>query len=297
MNQQAIFQGVLAPMLTPFDEEGMPDHKRFTTLGHQLIEQGCTGLAVFGTTGEALSLGLEERMRLLDALVEGGVDPGLLMPGVGLCAVPDTVTLIKHSLTNRCGGVLILPPFYYKAVSDEGLFRYFADVIEQTGDDRLKLYLYHIPPVAQVGFSLDLIEKLCEAYPEIMVGIKDSSGDWNNTKAIIENFPSLNVFAGSEVFLLETLRAGGAGCITATANVNARAIRALYDNWQTSEAEDIQANVTTTRQSIQAHPMIPMLKAMLALSKHDPAWKRVRSPLIEMDHETAINLQQELSLT
>ena len=297
MSAEARFKGVIAPMLTPFDSDGNPDLKRFCEHAAWLISEGCTGLAPFGTTGEANSLGLDERMSLLDGLVNAGIDAERLLPGTGCCSIPDSVRLTQHAVQSGCGGVLMLPPFYYKApiASDEGLYRYFADVIERVGDARLKIYLYHIPPMAQVGFSLDLIGRLIDAYPETVVGLKDSSGDWQNTKAIIDRFSGFTVFAGSEVFLLDTLRAGGAGCITATGNVNAREIRRVYDNWQGTEADELQAAITAARKAIQAFPVIPMMKALLALTRSDPAWRNVRPPFLAMDETVARTLRDELA--
>lgn len=281
------FYGVIAPVLTPFGDDGNPDADRFVAHAKWLLADGCTGLAPFGTTGEANSLGVEERMGLLDALIESGIDPKLLMPGTGLCALSDTVTVTKHAIERGCGGVMTLPPFYYKAVSDDGLFAYFAELIERTGDDRLKIYLYHIPPVAQVGFSVELVGRLIKAYPGTVVGLKDSSGDWSNTKALLDAYPGFTVFPGSEVFLLDGLRNGSAGCITATGNVNARMIRKVYDNWQTDQAVDLQAEITAVRATIQARPMIPMLKAIVAHYRNDPGWARVRPPFLPLDADEA----------
>ena len=178
---------------------------------------------------------------------------------------------------------MTLPPFYYKAVSDDGLFAYFAELIERVGDPRLKIYLYHIPPVAQVGFTVDLVGRLIKAYPETVVGLKDSSGDWDNTKALLEAYPGFTVFPGSEIFLLDGMRNGAAGCITATGNVNARMIRNVYDNWQTDQADDLQAEIAAVRTTIQARPMIPMLKAIVAHFTNDAGWANVRPPFLPLD--------------
>lgn len=297
MSTEVRFKGVIAPMLTPFADDGSPDPTRFAAHAQWLLSEGCTGLAPFGTTSEANSLGLDERMSLLDGLVEAGIDPKGLMPGTACCSIPESVRLTKHAVETGCGGALMLPPFYYKApvASDDGLFRYFSEVIERVGDTRLRIYLYHIPPVAQVGFSLDLIGRLTSAYPETIVGLKDSSGDWDNTKAIIDGFPGLTVFPGSEVFLLDGLRAGGAGCITATANVNPREIRRVYDNWQSAEADALQGGITATRMAIQAHPVIPMMKALLAVTRSDSAWRNIRPPFMPMDEGAARALRDELA--
>lgn len=276
------FAGVLAPVLTPFDRDLAPDRGRFVAHCRWLLQQGITGLAVFGTTSEANSLSAKERMDLLDALIAGGVRPELLMPGTGCCALTDTVRLTAHAARNGCGGVLMLPPFYYKPVSDDGLFAHVAEVIERVGDARLRVYLYHIPPVAVVGYSLALIERLIKEYPSVVIGLKDSSGDWKNTEAVLKRLPGFDVFPGSEVFLLPALRAGGMGCITATANVNGAAVRDLYDRWRTPEADRLQEEITTLRETIQAYPMISALKQILAHFRDDPGWGAVRPPLVRL---------------
>jgi 4-hydroxy-tetrahydrodipicolinate synthase len=282
MDRKPSFSGVIAPALTPFGEDGGPDADRFIEHCEWLLEEGCTALAPFGTTSEANSIGLDERMELLEDLVDSGIDPAKLMPGTGMCSVSDASILTQHAIDLGCGGVLMLPPFYYKNPSEEGLFRFFTDVIDDVDDDRLRVYLYHIPPVAQVGFSLKLIERLIKEFPGIVVGLKDSSGDWANTKAILDAFPRFEVFPGSEVFLLDGLRNGAAGCISATANVNPRGLRELYDRWQGAEADQLQAKATALRKAIQAYPMIPVLKALVAHYRDDQGWAEVRPPFLPM---------------
>jgi 4-hydroxy-tetrahydrodipicolinate synthase len=288
------FSGVLSPVLTPFKKDLTPDAERFVAHCQWLLEQGINGLAVFGTTSEANSLSVEERITLLEALITGGVDPARLMPGTGCCSLSDTVRLTQHAVQNGCGGVLMLPPFYYKGVSDDGLYANVANVIERVGDGRLRIYLYHIPPVAVVGYSLALIERLIKTYPSVVVGLKDSSGDWTNTAAILERFPGFAVFPGSEVFLLAGLRAGGAGCITATANVNAAMVCDLYRRWQAPQADALQEEITTLRKTIQAYPMIPALKQIIAHFRDDPAWRTVRSPLVRLSDAQARALIADL---
>ena len=283
MSEKPTSRGVIAPMLTPFGDDGAPDADRFVAHGKWLLDDGCHALAVFGTTGEANSLSFEERKRLLEALVEGGIEPARLMVGNGTCALTETVEATRHALDLGCESVLMLPPFYYKAVDDEGLYAYTSEVIERVGDDRLDVYLYHIPPVAQVGFSVELVKRLAAAFPDVVVGLKDSTGDWNSVKAMIDAAPGLNVFAGNEVFLLETLKAGGAGTITATGNVNAHAIRHLYDHWQEADAEALQDHITSLRQTIQQRPMIPILKAIVAHYRGDPGWARMRPPFLALE--------------
>ncbi len=287
MKEKSNFSGVIAPVVTPFGEDGSPDLDRFVEHCEWLLEDGCTGLAPFGTTSEGNSLGLDERMELLEELVDADVSPHLLMPGTGACSVADAIVLAEQAVDLGCGGVLMLPPFFYKNPSEEGLFRFFAEVIEEVGDDRLKVYLYHIPPVAQVGFSLSLIERLRREFPKTVVGLKDSSGDWANTKAILDANPGFEVFPGSEVFLLDGLRNGAAGCISATANISARAIRNVYDNWQGSDADRLQSEITALRKAVQSFPMVPVLKALIAHYREDPAWAVVRPPFTELPDEDA----------
>ena len=276
------FSGVIAPLITPFGEDGAPDPDRFIKHGQWLMANGCTGLAPFGTTSEANSLGLDERMELLEELVDSGVDPAKLLPGTGMCSVTDAITLTQHAVELECGGCLMLPPFYYKGPSEEGLFRYFSEIIEQVGDDRLKVYLYHIPPIAQVGFTLSLIGRLKKAYPETVVGLKDSSGDWKTTKAILEAFPDLEIFPGSEAFLLDGLRAGSSGTISASANINAAALFEVYRNWQSADAEALQAKIGGVRTVFQSLTMIPFIKAIVAHYRGDPTWAKVRPPMVEV---------------
>jgi 4-hydroxy-tetrahydrodipicolinate synthase len=276
------FSGVIAPVLTPFGEDGSPDPDRFIQHCEWLLEDGCTALAPFGTTSEANSLGLDERMELLEELIDSGIEPAKLMPGTGSCSVSDAAILTQHAVDLGCGGVLMLPPFYYKNPSEEGLFRFFADVIEEVADDRLRIYLYHIPPVAQVGFTLPLITRLKNEFPGIVVGLKDSSGDWSNMKAILDAHPDFELFPGSELYLLDGLRAGAAGVISATANVGARAMRRLYDDWRGADADSMQAEISALRKTIQGFPVIPTLKALIAHYRGDEGWSKVRPPFTEL---------------
>jgi len=278
-------EGVLAPVITPFRKDYSPDAERFVRHCRWLLKSGCAGLAVFGTNSEANSLSVAEKKELLKALVAGGVPASALMPGTGHCALTDSIEMTRAAVEMGCAGVLMLPPFYYKGVSDEGLYRNFAEVIERVGDERLQLYLYHIPPVSQVSISLNLIEKLLSKYPGIVAGAKDSSGDWANTKAMLDEFAKdgFDVFAGSEAFLLDNMRHGGKGCITATGNINPGPIANVFKNWRTAEADKLQAGISATRKVVQKQPMIPALKNAVAHFGNDPQWKTVRPPLVELN--------------
>jgi 4-hydroxy-tetrahydrodipicolinate synthase len=284
MSKVKRIEGVLSPVVTPFRKDYSPDADRFVRHCRWLLKSGCAGLAVFGTNSEANSMSVAEKRKLLEALVAGGVAPSTLMPGTGHSALSDSIEMTRAAVELGCAGVLMLPPFYYKGVSDEGLYRNFAEVIERVGDERLQLYLYHIPPVSQVPITLALIERLLAKYPGIVAGVKDSSGDWNNTKAMLDNFAKagFDVFAGSEVFLLDNMRNGGKGCITATGNINPGPIANVYKNWRGAEADKLQAGITATRKIVQKQPMIPALKACVAHWGNDPQWRTCCPPLTEL---------------
>jgi 4-hydroxy-tetrahydrodipicolinate synthase len=289
------FHGVLVPVLTPFTAAGDPDAGRLVTFCRWLLRQGANGLAIFGTTSEANSMSPAERMALLDRLIDAGIPAEKLMPGTGACAMSDAVDLMRHAVGHGCGGVLMLPPFYYKPVSDDGIFAFVSGVIDKVASAALRVYLYHIPPVAVVGYSPDLVGRFIKAYPQTVVGLKDSSGDWGNTAALLDRYPGFAVFPGSEVFLLDALRKGGAGCITATGNMNVPGIAKIYANWQGPQADALQAEATTVRKAMQAYPMVPALKRVVAHFHNDPAWAAVRPPLLSLDKAQSAALIGDLA--
>jgi 4-hydroxy-tetrahydrodipicolinate synthase len=271
-------------VLTPFQADLSPDAHRLARYCRHLLAHGCAALAPFGTTSEANSLSVEERERLLEAILEDGVPADRLLPGTGACSLIDAVRLTAQAVRRGCAGVLMLPPFYYKAVSEDGFFRFFAEVIERVGDARLKIYLYHFPPVAHVGFSSKLVERLLQAYPRTVAGMKDSSGDFSHTRTMLDAFAAsgFDVFVGSERFLLAGMRGGGAGCISATANVNSGAIDRLYQAWRSPEAEKLQVEVDAVRGAVEKVPLIPGLKAIVAHFARDPGWITVRPPFVDL---------------
>jgi len=274
----------MSPVLTPFNQDLTPSPSRFVKHCRWLLKQE-VGLAIFGTNSEANSLTVKEKLSLLEELLTAGLPAAKIVPGTGTCALPDTIELTRHAAEAGCAGVLMLPPFYYKDVSDEGLYRTFSDIIQRVGDARLRIYLYHIPPVAVVGISLPLIERLLKAYPGTIAGIKDSSGNWSNTKAMLDAFATsgFDVFVGSETFLLANMRHGGTGCISATANVNPAPIHALYAAWQDAAAEVQQAKLNIVRDAFgKKYTMIAALKQAIAHFGDDPIWATVRPPLLPL---------------
>lgn len=284
MPKSRTFSGVIAPLLTPFGEDGAPDPERFVRHADWLMRNGCTGLAPFGTTSEANSLGLDERMEMLEELVDAGLDASKLLPGTGMCALTDAITLTEHAVEQGVGGCLMLPPFYYKAPSEEGLYAYYSTIIDAVADERLKVYLYHIPPIAQVGIPVSLVARLKKKYPGTIAGLKDSSGDWAQTKAYLDAFPDLEIFPGSEAYLLDGLRAGGAGTISASANVNAAALYAVFDAFarKSADVDALQGKIGAVRKVFQSQAMIPLLKGIVAHYRRDKQWAHVRPPLTDL---------------
>jgi 4-hydroxy-tetrahydrodipicolinate synthase len=288
-------RGLLAPVVTPFTSTLEPDAGRLLRHCRWLLSNG-SGLAVFGTNSEANSMSVDERISLLDRLIDGGIPAHRMMPGTGCCAISDSIRLTARAMHHGVAGVLMLPPFYYKGITDEGLYRNFATIIDAVGDARLRIYLYHIPPVAQVGISFELIERLLKNYPGTVAGIKDSSGDWSHTQALVTRFAAdgFDVFAGSESFLLANLRAGGVGCISATANVNPGPIGRLVQQWQAADADALQSGLDSVRSIFQKRPMIAALKRAIARWSGDEGWSRVRPPLVELDADQSTALVGEL---
>ena len=288
------FSGVLTPVLTPFKKDLKPDVNRFIKQCQWLLSQNVS-LAVFGTNSEANSLAVHEKISLLNSLVEAGINPDSMMPGTGCCSLTESIELTSHAINLGCKGALMLPPFYYKEVSDEGIFRSYSEIIQKIGSEKLKIYLYHIPQVSGVGLSINLIDRLVNEYPKVIAGIKDSSGDWENIKNILDRqWDDFRVFAGTESILLKTLQAGGAGCISATANINPKAIYNLYKNWVSDQAEELQIKLNEIRNLMESYPMIPALKSVVAYYSKHIEWNIVRPPLVSLKKDSQEELLQKL---
>jgi len=245
-------------------------------------------------------MSVAEKKALLDTLVDNGISAKLLMPGTGCSALPDTVELTRYALEKGIHDVLMLPPFYYVGATEEGLFQSFSTVIERVGSSQLRIFLYHIPQVSQVPITHDLIEKLLKTYPGIVAGIKDSSGDWNNTKTMLERFKGtgFNVIVGNESFMLECLRKGGGGAITATANIHPAAIAHLHKNWESKEAEKLQSAIDDVRKCHAQFPinkMIAVLKTIIGENRGDKeGWETVRPPLVKLNVEERKKMNDSL---
>ncbi|WP_425098705.1 dihydrodipicolinate synthase family protein [Tropicibacter sp. S64] len=279
-------QGVHCAAATPVTAEGRPNLALFTAHCKALLDEGCHGIAMLGTTGEANSFGLHDRKALLEAAVEGGVPANTLLPGTSAPSVADTLELTKHAVEAGAKGVVLLPPYYYKGVSEEGLYRFYSRVVEGVADARLRVVFYHIPQVTQIPIPHDLIERLMTAYPGTFCAIKDSSGDLSNMKAMVERFPDLAVLSGADPLMLPLLRMGGAGCITATSNLRSDALRVVWDGWQDAakagEVEAAQDRINDWRTLTNKFVQLPTVKTMLARSRGDLGWLNLMPPLVEL---------------
>jgi 4-hydroxy-tetrahydrodipicolinate synthase len=250
--------GIICPLLTPFESDGRIARDLWVAHAKSVLDQGAHYLSPFGTTGEALSMTIAERIEAVDWLIAAGIPAAQLMPGTGMCALGDTTVLTAHAVQSGCGAAMVLPSFFYGNTGEAGQARYFTDLIEAVGDDRLRIILYNIPQNSGVPVPPSLVATLAGRFPQTVVAYKDSAGSWDNTAAVIAAAPMVAVFPGSETFLVQGLAACGAGCISATVNINAGGIRAVYDG----------------------------VKALMAVRSGDHRWLNLRAP--HLDAELAV---------
>ena len=286
MMKNALFGGVNAAALTAMKADLSVDLDRMAAHCKWLLANGCNGLAVLGTTGEANSLGVDERIEVMEGLVARGISPGVMMPGTGTPAFPDTVKLTKAAERLGCRGALLLPPFFYKNPSDDAIFASFSEVIQRVGGD-IKIYLYHFPQQSMVPFGIDLVGRLLKAYPGKIKGLKDSSGDFANTRSYVEHFAAdgFEVYCGDDSALHGLLAIGGAGCITAAANVGCAISAKVYAARGTAEGEAMQMTLTAVRGAVTSQALIPGLKSLVARNLADPAWLTLRPPHMKLSAE------------
>lgn len=291
-------QGVHCAAATPVGDDGRPNLALFVDHCRKLLNEGCHGIAMLGTTSEANSIAIPDRIAMVEAAIDGGIAANTLLPGVSTPSIHDTIALTRHAVEAGAKGVVMLPPYYYKDVSDEGLFRFYASVIEGVADDRLRIILYHIPQVSQVPLSHDLIDRLLTAFPSIVCGLKDSSGDMDHMASLCKTFPQLGVLAGADPLMLPLLKLGGAGCITAASNFRADALRVVWDNWQDPDKADQieveQARITEWRALSTSYVQIPTVKAMVARHRGDKRWIKPMAPLVEISDEECQTVWQAM---
>ncbi|MDE2730877.1 MAG: dihydrodipicolinate synthase family protein [Bacteroidota bacterium] len=283
---------VYAASVTPCDANLEIDHARLAAHIRWLLTNGCTGVAFMGTTGEANSFSSSQRMQALEELLAADIDPYQVMVGTGCSALNETIRLTRHALSCGVREVLMLPPFYYKEVTDDGIVTYFEKVLQAVGASGLRVYLYHFPHMSRVPFSDASVARLLALYPGTIAGMKDSSGDWAHMEHVIRRFPGFRLFAGTERHLLKVLHTGGAGCITATANVLCTLAARLVAHQTSASASRLQAQLTRARSAIEGYPMVAAVKELLARRTGDASWRHMIPPNVPLTPDTAAILWQ-----
>lgn len=287
--------GVFAASVTPLKKDFSIDHEALFNHCNWLLANGNNGICFMGTTGEANSFSMEERMAALDYLIEKGIPAHLLLVGTGCCALPDTIKLTQHTVSKKVGGILMLPPFYYKGLTDDGLTQYFKLVIEAVGDPDLKIYLYHFPKMTGVPFTVSLVKNLVELFPDTIVGMKDSGGDWNNMETICREIPGFKLYAGTEKYFLNVLKANGAGVISATTNLTGPMAAAVYARKDEPDATELQAQLTDARAALEGPPFPSSVKHVLAKRSQNSDWLHIRPPNSNLTSSQIKELEDKLA--
>lgn len=273
--------GVIAAAPTPINQDMGPDAAAYIDLCQWLLDNGCDGINMLGTTGEANSFALIQRMRLIEEVAKSSLPKSRLMVGTGGCALADAIQLSNIAVDAGLAGILVLPPFYYKPVTDDGLFAFFAKLVDSLAPSETKLYLYSFPQLTGLKLSLDLIVRLAQAFPDRIVGLKDSSGDIDFSRRIVQALPDFRVFPSTEAILSEARAEGFAGCISATVNVTCQLAGQV---WRTQSGTDDgkQALLTSLRQVISKYPLVPAVKFLVAHRNRNEAWRSVLPPLMPL---------------
>ena len=286
---QPNLKGVFAAALTPVNADLTPDIKLHAAHSKWLLANGCDGLGVLGTTGEASSFSVAERIAIVEGLVKEGVPAAKMMPGTGCASFADSVTLTKAALDIGAKGVLVLPPFYYKNVGDDGLADAYSAIIDRVNDPRLFLYFYHFPAMSAVPISHDLIARLRQRYGHTIAGMKDSSGVVENMVGAAKKNPGFEVFAGADPAFLPLLRDGGVGCITAACNLMPDVLAKIYAHRDSAVAEAPHATALKVREVVAKHGGIPAIRGLMARHARNKQWLRPRPPL---SAPSDVNLKQ-----
>jgi len=295
LTPSAAFRGIWPALLTPLDADLNIDHARFNAHAHALLDTGCAGITPFGTTGEGPSFTMAERRAAVDALVAAGVSPARILVSTSCAALPETIELTRHALQIGAHGCLMLPPFFLKGVTDQGIIDAYRQVIDRVADSRLRLYLYHIPQVAGVGLSHHVIATLRELYPQTIVGIKDSACDTAHSLALAAAFmPPITVYVGYEPDLPELGRRGSTGAVSGLANFMPRLVHRLVAQPDAPGAAEDLARVKRILDILGGYALMPALKGIMSLHTGEPAWLRVRPPLVCLDAVELQSLEQKM---
>jgi len=266
--------GVIAAIATPIDDKLTPDIPRAMKLARWLLDNGCDGLNVLGSTGEATSFSVDERKAVMTAYKTNGLPMNRLMVGTGAASITDAIALTRHAAELGFAGALVLPPFYYKGVPDEGLIAYIGALAEATAAQKLPIYLYHYPQLTGIPWHVELIKRLRQTFPGRIVGLKDSSGDMAYARSVAAIDKSFATFPSTEACLLDARKGEFAGCISATANGNADLCQRAFKD---GDAAAYDAAVAI-RKLFEGRPLVPGVKTLLGHIHNDPAIARVRPP-------------------
>lgn len=291
-------KGVFSAALTPINVDFSINLNLYLSHCQWLLKQNLSGLGIFGTTGEANAFNVDEKIHALEFLIDSNISANNLMPGTGQCSVTDTIKFTKKCSALKVRAVLVLPAFFYKGVSDEGVIDYYKRVIEEVGDEKLNYILYHIPQTTGVPITFDIIDNLIKLYPNNVVGMKDSSGDLENMLKVTKYFNEFSLFSGSDSLALKVCKHGGAGAITATSNISARLLSFIINNYKDESLidnfQELQLLQEKIRQTLFTHEPVSALKAFLTVKTGKDEWNRVNPPLNKInnpeDHKTVISL-------
>lgn len=288
----AALRGIWPALLTPLKADLSIDHDKLVAHCHRLLEAGCGGVTPFGTTGEGPSFSVAERRAAVDALVAGGIPAERILVSTSCAALPDTLELTRHALAIGAHGCLMLPPFFLKGVPDQGVVDAYRWVIDGAADARLRLYLYHIPQVAGVGLSHEVIATLKRLYPETIVGIKDSACDSAHSVALAQAFmPGLTVYVGNEPDLPEMGGRGSTGAVSGIANFMPRLVDRLVRQPGAPATPGERERVVQLIARLGGYALIPALKGIMSALDRDPAWLRVRPPLVALGPDEQARVQ------
>jgi len=286
--------GVLTAALTPLDKNLNADYARLVKHLQWLLKRGNNGIGLLGTTGEANSFSVDERKKILEAVLDGGIPPDKLLVGTGCCSVTDTVALSRHAYSKNVGGILLLPPFYYKNITEAGLETYIDRVLDKIGENKIQIFLYHFPQLSGVPFTVSIIERLIKKYPKNIMGIKDSGGDWPHMEEILKAIPGFRLYTGNEKFLLQVLKAGGAGTISGNTNLTSPEAAAVYEAWKKGGGEKEQERLSVLSETLRMYQTIGTMKYIFSKLSGADDWLNVRPPNVILAQEEGFQLEQKL---
>ena len=285
-------RGVIAATATPIDADFRPDLGRLVRPCRALLDGGCDAINLLGTTGEATAFGVEQRIAVMRAIAESGLPLDRFMVGTGIPALDETVRLTRVACDLGFAGALVLPPFYYPDVSDDGLVAYIDALVARVGHPRLAVYLYHIPQNTKVPWPLEVVARLRDRHGATLAGLKDSAGDLAYARSIVAAVPGFDVFPSSEATLGNAAADGFAGCISATVNVTARESQAAWSGQGSASGAAAAKKAAELRAIVAGHPLVAAVKSLLAARYRDDAWRRLALPLVALDSDRAAALHE-----